>query len=124
MASGQQGGQLGRAAADAEAPIDPGVMEKVLEETLLAADSDQPIDAAELRALASVGRRHAGQQLSLDPIVVELVQSILRHRFGEPIQSSPAWGDMPRTIAQTLWESPEAHQRLDRLWDRLAGVPR
>jgi hypothetical protein len=53
-----------------------------------------------------------------------VVQSILRHRFGAQIQTSPGWSDMPRTIAQTLWESPDAHQRLDRLWDRLAGVGR
>ena len=99
-------------------------MEKILEETLLAADSDQPVDTEQLQALASIGLRHAGQPLSLDPIVIELVHSILRHRWGEQIQRSPAWSEMPRAIAVTLWESPNAHQRLDRLWDRLAGVAR
>jgi hypothetical protein len=124
MVSPQRGGECGRAAEDAETPMDPRVMEQVLEETLLSTESDRPLDADELQALARVGLRHTGQPLSLEPVAVELVESILRHRFGERIEKSPAWTEMPRAIAATLWDSPDAHQRLDRLWGRLAGVAR
>jgi hypothetical protein len=124
MASGQRGDPVGRAAAGGEASIDASVMEKVLEETLRAVDSDPPLDASEINSLAQIGRRYGGQPLSVEPMVVELVESILQQRFGQQIRSSAQWSDMPREIAQTLWDSPEAHQRLERLWGRLAGVAR
>ena len=124
MTSPQPDSQSNQPITDAELSVDEDVMEKVLQETLSAADSDEPIGKAELEVLLSVARRHAGQQLSLEPITVELVESILLQRFGEPLQASKHWKGMPRDVAGTLWEGPDSHDRLERLWNRLAEVIR
>lgn len=120
MTSPQPDGQSDQPTVDAEPVVDADVMEKVLQETLSAADDDEPIDAAEFEVFQEVARRHAGQPLSLDPIVTELVQSILLYRFGEQMRRTRDWDKMPREIAETLWESPHSHDRIQRLWDRLA----
>jgi hypothetical protein len=106
--------------ADAESPVDREVMEKVLQETLSAAGSDEPVGSAEMQALVEVARRHAGQSISLDPIAIELVESILLCRFGPQLRRSQDAKELPRTVAETLWENPDSHDRLLRLWNRLA----
>jgi hypothetical protein len=120
MSSPQPDGQSHHPAADAPSRPDAEVMERVLQETLSAANLDQPVDEAEMDVFRRVVRRHAGQPLSLDPIVTELVESILLYRFGESMRLSSDWPEMPRTIAETVWDSPHSHQRIQRLWDRLS----
>lgn len=119
MSSPQPQGQSNSYAADAEANVDPGLMEKVLRETLLAEDGDKPIDPAELDVLLQVARRHAGESLSLEPVTVDLVQSFLAHRFGNQLRGAGDWDKMPREIAETLWEDPHSHDRLEVMWSQL-----
>jgi hypothetical protein len=120
MTSPQRDGQQNQSAVDAEPTVDADVMEKVLQETLSAADIDQPLDTAEFEVFQGVARRYAGQPLSLDPIVTELVQSILLYHFGEQMRQTRDWEKMPRAIAETLWDSPHSHDRMQRLWERMA----
>lgn len=119
MSAEQPQGEADARAVEAELATDAELFEQVLNETLLAADANEPMDGAELQLLLQVARQHLRQTLSLDPVVIELVQSIVGYRFGRRLGQEQDMEPMSRRIAETLWEDPNAHGRLESLWARL-----
>jgi len=94
-------------------------LEKVLEETLLAADGSEKVTQADLEAVQGVARRFGGQPFKLEPVAVELVQAILSSYFRTPPNSPEPWQAMSVEIAQSLLEDPVLKERLEALWLRL-----
>ncbi len=100
---------------------DRAALEKVLSETL----SDKPAEPLhdrELQALLSVAKRHRNAAISLEPIVVELVESILRSRLMRVEAPAEYWREMSLAIATTLFETPAVKTRLTGLWSSLLEV--
>jgi hypothetical protein len=103
----------GEAAADREA------LESVLQWAEATLKSDDPLEVADVEAVREVARRHRGVPLALDPIVVELVQALLRTYFQTRPSWLPVWQNACRVVAETLFEDPVSHDRLEVLWSRL-----
>jgi hypothetical protein len=107
--------------AEREKP-EGSLLEKVLQETLLGGEGspDEPL----LAALGEVARRHKGQPLSLDPVLVDLIEAIVRINLGQSAVKDAQLGLMPRQIAETLWNDLPSRDRLERFWTRLGEAAR
>lgn len=99
----------------AQPPVDRNLLEKVLQETMAVVS----VGPNELSALIDVGRRHAGQPLALEPVAVELVDAILRHRLPSINMQGPSRHEMLVQIAEAMLDDPRSEQRLKGLWARL-----
>ena len=122
---GSEGKIGGREPLVSESPVgdpSPGdrqLLESVLElaETTLA--SDDPLAVADVEAVHEVVRRHPDVPFALEPIVVELVQALLQAHFCGNPDWLPTWNRASAVIAQTLFDDPVCHGRLESLWGRL-----
>lgn len=73
-----------------------------------------------MEAIQEVARRHRNAPFALDPVLVELVQTILRIQFGDHPEWAAAWQGASGPVAQTLYEDPVSRERLELLWNRLS----
>jgi hypothetical protein len=103
----------------AEVP-DSSLLEEVLRRTLAAGSTGEP-NREDLAPLVEVARRHRGAQLS-EPVVVDLVESILQAHFGHLNRSPELWHDVSLQIANTLVETSENRERLQRFWNLLSEL--
>jgi hypothetical protein len=106
-------------------PAEPGdspLFEQVLRETLAASGLGGALSAEELDGLVAVARRHAGQPLVLDPIAVDMVESLVLKRFGHLHRDADYWRNVAREIATALFEVPQSQARITRLWQQLAEL--
>ena len=105
--------------ASTQQPPTESLLRQVLDETI--ADSAEPLAPAELEALRDVARRHHRDAFEVEPVGVALVASILTLRVPEYQATEQKWRDMSQQIAAAFFESPAAHARLQRLWNRLCA---
>jgi len=103
----------GQSAADREA------LERALQWAEATLQSDDPLEVADLEAVREVARRHPDAPLALDPIVVELVRALLGAYFEAHPSWQPVWQEACEVVAETLFEDPVSHGRLEVLWSRL-----
>lgn len=110
--------------ADAKQPESPdsesarSLLDQVLQATLAMGPGDEPLRPEELRTLAAVARRRRAEPLTVET-VMELVQAVLRWRFRSLSSSRDQWERMTRQIAETMWEDPHSHPRLQQLFQLL-----
>jgi hypothetical protein len=107
--------------SQSQSESDRAAFEKVLNETLNHQSSQATIDEAGMAALTLVAQRYPGSKLTLDPIAVELVDSILGIRIDRQGRPASFWHEMSMEIAVSLYESPASKERLVILWDSLLG---
>lgn len=118
--------------SDAEKPpappgpsgIDSSLLEEVLRRTLETAESLDAFEASDLKPLLEVAERHRGRPLELDPVTVDLVDAALRDYFRQGPGGMDEWRQIARRIAETLFEDPAAHGRMEVFWNRLSAVRR
>jgi hypothetical protein len=110
--------------ASAEKSPDGSLLEQVLQETLFGSDKGGSMDKPLMASLVEVARRHQGRPLSLDPIMVDLVQAIVSINLGHLAAKDADWHAMSRQLAATLWEDPPSQERLERFWTRLSEAAR
>jgi hypothetical protein len=77
-------------------------------------DSDE---GPHCEALRQVARRYPGHPFVLDPVAVELVLAVLDNRL---LTNERSRREAALQIAETLFEDPALHERLERLWLRLS----
>ncbi len=75
-----------------------------------------PID---LKPLVAIARRHLDAPLCLDPIAIELIQTVLVEALGWRHPKSKQWQPIARLLAQTLMTDRNSRARMERLWQRL-----
>lgn len=97
------------------------LLEEVLQATLQLSSADEPVRSEDLRKLAAAARRRCGEPFSVDT-VTELVETVLRLRFRRVVESSALWDRMTRQIAATIYDDPQAQQRMRAFWQRLCEV--
>ena len=102
----------------AEMP-DPSILDSVIEKTVSQDGFSESLQADELVALFEVARRHGKRPLELEPVVVDLVETIVKLRFKRPGMNSEASRDMVVELANSLFQTPASRQRLDRFWAKL-----
>jgi hypothetical protein len=98
---------------------DGELFDRVLAETRSLLDGGAVPSGAEMEALRAVARHHRGCELVVDPVLTELVQSVLEHRFPRDWRHDALWADVSRRIAETLAEDAPSWQRLSVFWSRL-----
>jgi hypothetical protein len=91
------------------------LLEEVLQHTIPA--ESEPLSEDELSALQDVARRHASAPFACDPTGVALIECLLQLRL--PIGVREITPEMPRDIAEAIFDAPEARHRLSQLWDQL-----
>ncbi|MCE9527088.1 MAG: hypothetical protein K8R36_13660 [Planctomycetales bacterium] len=107
-----------------EKSADGGLLEQVLQATLFGAGEGGSPDEPLMASLMEVARRHQGRPLSLDPVLVDLIQAIVRINLSHLAGRDADWRAMSRQIAATLWEDQPAQERLERFWTRLSEAAR
>lgn len=101
------------------------LLDQVLSQTTRAEAHLGESDSPELRALRAVARRHRGEHLiAAEPVVVDLVDALLRPQFHPDFVTSPAWSRMTGQIAQTLVDDPVVLGRLQAFWATLQDLER
>jgi len=94
-----------------------GRVREALRLALLCTEADERVSAPELAAMREVARAHGGAPFTLDPCCIGLVRVVLEARLGLWAQGG---GDaLVRQVAETLFEDPAFHARLQSLWTRL-----
>ena len=107
-----------------EKSADGGLLEQVLQETLFGSGDKGSLDEPLMASLVEVARRHQGQLLTLEPVLVDLVQAIVRINLSHLAAKDADWQAMSRQIAATLWEDELSQARLERFWNRLSEAAR
>jgi hypothetical protein len=100
--------------------VNPGLLDEVLQNTL----SLNSISPRELSDLIDIGRRYFGQPLVEDPIGVELVEVVLRHRLAAVTAPGDRRREMARQITESLLNDPTCESRLRAFWDQLLEAAR
>lgn len=109
----------GEALSQAAGPLDPALLEKVLQETIDACENE-PLDGPEKERIRAVVERYAGHPLTLEPVAVELVEAVLLGSFPDLSCSPQRTRLLSTQVAGTLMEDPHSQPRLAALWERLA----
>jgi hypothetical protein len=95
------------------------LLDEVLQQTLVSRDEETRQRLESLDGLLEIARRRHGEEFALDPIGIELVETVLRTPFRALLASEDQWHEMTGQIARTLCEDPVAYDRLNNLWRRL-----
>jgi hypothetical protein len=95
------------------------LLDRVLQQTLLTDKSESQHRLESLGELLDLARRRRGEAFQLDPIGIELVQTVLGTPFRALVDSEEQWHAMTRQVAETLCEDPASYDRLSSLWRRL-----
>ncbi|MEX2120140.1 MAG: hypothetical protein WD847_11145 [Pirellulales bacterium] len=103
----------------AEGAVDRGLLEKVVEQTLLSLGGSEPPAPEDVAALREVVSRHSGRRFGLDPVAVEMVEAVLRDQL-EQLRTHQSRRAMVVEIATTLYEDQDSHDRLLALWNKLS----
>ncbi len=85
------------------------LLECVVRETLSAVN-----DEATVERMKTFARRNAAREVTDPEVAEELLRVIVQSRFGK--LSLPS--ELPRWLAETLLDDPDASQRLQSLWNQ------
>jgi hypothetical protein len=96
------------------------LLDQILEHTAKLAGSDLALTPAEREAFKAVARRHRGLPLTLEPVLVELLEAILVCQAPASASAKGFWRPAATEIGQVLLEDPVASARLKALWERLS----
>lgn len=111
-------------AAEPAATIeDRGLLERVLRETISAMEGDS-VEPQCMQRLLQVAKRYENQELTLDPIAIELVLGVVEHSFQQFQPPAEGWRTVSERIASVLMDDPQASERLKRFWARLVEAVR
>jgi hypothetical protein len=130
MSSGSTGGASGGKqvresttdGATGSVPVDPALLARVLQQTLAAADEKDAANSADLQRLRAIAHRRKGQNLVLEPVVIEMVRGVLGAEFAGLDKDPERFNEITMRIARSLLDDPVANKRLENLWARLADL--
>ena len=108
------------AAQPSTPPADPHLLEKVVQETLAAMGAGETVDSVDLQRLRNIAHRRKGQNLTLEPVVVEMVRALLGPNFAGLNDDPEVFLAMSTQVARSLMDDPESCRRLEILWSRLS----
>lgn len=98
---------------------DRGLLEEVVRRTLADSAGAPEADVALVECLRKTASRHRGRALVLDPVVFDLVETVLRRQFDADGRWAESWRALSRQIGGTLYDDPVCRERLEQFWTRL-----
>ena len=98
------------------------LLDEVLQQTQAAFDSHETDDLSEMGPFLDVAKRHADSELTLEPVVLDLVKAALAETIGALPDATDQSDRIPLKIAPTLFEAPPCHDRLVVFWSRLLAT--
>lgn len=93
------------------------LLDEVLQETVSVLSDSDPLKAEELNTLIDVVRRHGDKMAEAG--VFDLVQCLLRMRFGGLSKNKSQGDNVAQEITRTLLDDPPSEERLRLFWGRL-----
>lgn len=103
----------GDSSRDAEA------LDQVVRTMVESLEADEQATAEEIAALGAVATRLGNLPLTLDPVVIALVEAMITVNYGHLKRAPEIWTGTAHKIATLLFDSPAARARLDNLWRSL-----
>ncbi len=92
------------------------LLDRVIAETRLA-ESDQV--SLEFEALKVIARRYPAAPFALDPVAIELVESMLRCHFRDWPLPPLLTRQMAQHVAESLLDEPTYREQVAQLWQRV-----
>ena len=116
--------ELEQPAASSVGPNAPEerLLDVVMHQTAAVLDEQTLANSVDLPRLRAVARRHPSDALTLDPILIELIEAILETHLPQISQHGGARTKMARAVAQPLFDNPVSRGRLELLWSQLLDI--
>lgn len=95
------------------------LLDVVVHETVSALDDLTRIRTVDWPRLCEVAKRYSQVELTLDPILIELVSVLLEIHLPRIGQSFALRTRLARSVSETLFDNPVCRGRLELLWSQL-----
>lgn len=95
------------------------LLDSIMQQTAAAFDDRTLAQTIDLPRLREVASRHASDSLTLDPVMIELIEAVLETHLPPSLQSSGFKTKVARAVAQPLFDNPVSRGRLELLWSQL-----
>lgn len=95
------------------------LLDVVLHQTAETSDERTFASTVELPRLREVARRYPSDSLTLDPILVTLIDALLETHLPQVCRTATMRTRIAREIARPLFENPVSRGRLELLWSQL-----
>jgi hypothetical protein len=99
--------------------LEQSVLDDVLKATMSSDVALLQINERSHQAFLKVARQYTGQELTLDPVAIALVQAVLAETLNGRIVSEDRHAIMASEIAESLVANPTASARLAAFWKKL-----
>ena len=99
--------------------LEQSVLDDVLKATMSSDEALSRINERSHEGFLKVARQYAGQELTLDPIGIALVEAVLTETFSGRIVNEVRHAKMAADIAESLVTNPTASARLAAFWNKL-----
>jgi len=99
--------------------LEQSVLDDVLKATMASDEALSHINERSHAGFLRVAKQYAGQELTLEPVGIALVQSVLTETFSGAIVNDDRQAKMAADIAQSLMTNPTASARLTAFWKKL-----
>jgi hypothetical protein len=99
--------------------LEQSVLDDVLKATMSSDVALLQINERSHQAFLKVARQYTGQELTLDPVAIALVQAVLAETLNGRIVSEDRHAIMASEIAESLVTNPTASARLAAFWNKL-----
>jgi len=101
---------------------DAELLDEVLSQTAAASDAADARSDPVLQSFLRIAHKYQGQGFTLDPIVIDLVDVALKHEFDEHAMPADLRCRTSQRVAQTIFDDPACHERLEAFWMRLSAM--
>ena len=99
--------------------VELSLLDAIVQQTASALDDQTLAQTRDLPRLRDIAQRHAGDVLTLDPILVELIEALLETHVPLLARSATLRSKVARSVSQTLFDNPACRGRLELLWSQL-----
>ncbi len=99
--------------------VELSLLEAIVQQTAAALDEQALAHTRDLPRLRDIAQRHAGDVLTLDPILIELIEALLETHVPLLARSATLRSKVARSVSQTLFDNPVCRGRLELLWSQL-----
>lgn len=99
--------------------VELSLLDAIVQQTAAALDDQALAQTCDLPRLRDIAQRHAGDVLTLDPVLIELIEALLETHVPFLARSVTLRSKVARSVSQTLFDNPVCRGRLELLWSQL-----
>lgn len=105
------------------AEVESSLLDAIVQQTVAALDEQTLAQTRDLPCLREIARRHDSDVLTLDPILIELIEALLETHLPQLARSATFRSKVARSVSQSLFDNPVCRGRLELLWSQLLDNP-